>query len=56
MHISALHGTAMNLATEMGSMANAVTELRELAGKPLLRRVGAGGWVGGGDRARCFSG
>jgi hypothetical protein len=33
LHISALHGTAMNLATEMGWMADAVTELRELAGR-----------------------
>jgi hypothetical protein len=31
LHTSALHGTAMKLATEMGSMADAVAEIRALA-------------------------
>jgi hypothetical protein len=31
LHTSALHGTAMKLTTEMGSMADAVAELRALA-------------------------
>jgi hypothetical protein len=48
MHISALRGTAMNLATEMGSMADAVTELRELAGAgSRCTRPSWRGWVGG---------
>jgi hypothetical protein len=50
LHISALHGTAMKLATEGGSMDDAVAELREIAGgrNDLLAKaagVTAGFWA-----------
>jgi hypothetical protein len=50
LHTSALHGTAMRLATEKGSMADAVTDLRLLAGgrNDLLAEtagVAAGYWA-----------
>lgn len=48
--ISALHGTAMRRASEQGSMADAIDELRELAGgrNDLLEEtagVAAGVWL-----------
>jgi hypothetical protein len=50
LHTSALHGTAMKLANEMGSMEAAVTELRALAGgrNDLLAEtagITAGSWA-----------